>query len=130
MDQFQFQQLLARYRYPPNRGRLKGANLICRQANLSCGDQVTLYLKVDSQDQIQAAKFINQGCVISTAAASLLTEAIKGKSLKEVQQLRPQQVIAWLKIPLTPSRYKCATLALNALHAGINQFLAKRSSKS
>lgn len=123
MDRFQFQQLLARYRYPPNRGRLKKANLICRQANLSCGDRVTLYLKIDRHNRVQEAKFINQGCVISTAAASLLTEAIKGKTLAEIQKFRPEEIISWLKIPLTPGRHKCALLPFQALLAGINQFL-------
>ena len=78
--------ILDHTRRPRNFGRLAGANRCAEGFNPLCGDNVTLYLKlVDSV--IEDARFEGNGCAISTASASLMTEALKGKTLDEVQAL-------------------------------------------
>ena len=77
-------------RRPRNAGRLAQANHRAEGFNPLCGDRLTLYLRV-AGGVIEAASFEGAGCAISTASASLMTEALKGKT--------PEQAEAW-----TPSR--------------------------
>src|SRR5437879_3612359 len=78
--------ILDHTRRPRNFGRLAGANRCAEGFNPLCGDNVTVYLKlVDSV--IEDARFEGNGCAISTASASLMTEALKGKTLDEVVEM-------------------------------------------
>ena len=98
--------------------------------NPLCGDQLTVYLRIDN-DVIQDVSFVGHGCAISTASASLMTEAVKGKTVAEVEALfkdfhalltdtPPERDFGKLAV-LTgvrefPARVKCATLAWHTLH--------------
>ena len=101
--------------------------------NPLCGDKLSLYLKIQD-DHIKEASFVGCGCAISTASASLMTEAVKGHSLKEAQQLFKQfhelmtkdgepQDLGKLSVlsgvRAFPARVKCATLAWHTLEAAI-----------
>ncbi|MBT0962858.1 Fe-S cluster assembly sulfur transfer protein SufU [Denitromonas iodatirespirans] len=98
--------------------------------NPLCGDQLTVYLRV-KDDMIEDVSFVGHGCAISTASASLMTEAVKGKTVAEVEALfkdfhalltdiPPERDFGKLAV-LTgvrefPARVKCATLAWHTLH--------------
>ena len=98
--------------------------------NPLCGDQLTVYLRINN-DVIEDVSFVGHGCAISTASASLLTEAVKGKTVAEVEALfkdfhalltdtPPERDFGKLAV-LTgvrefPARVKCATLAWHTLH--------------
>ena len=98
--------------------------------NPLCGDQLTVYLRIDN-DVIEDVSFVGHGCAISTASASLMTEAVKGKTVAEVEALfrdfhalltdtPPERDFGKLAV-LTgvrefPARVKCATLAWHTLH--------------
>lgn len=73
-------------RHPRNFGKLADANRHADGHNPLCGDKLSLYLRIDG-DVISDARFEGVGCAISTASASLMTEAVKGKSLAEVEAL-------------------------------------------
>ena len=73
-------------RTPQNFGRLKGANRSAEGFNPLCGDRLTLYLKV-TDSVIEDVSFEGSGCAISTASASLMTEALKGKTEAQAQAL-------------------------------------------
>lgn len=69
--------------------------------------------------KVEAVRFSGKGCSISKASASMLTEAVEGKTLEEVKRLGREDVLELLGIELGPVRLKCALLALKTLKLGI-----------
>ena len=118
-------------RKPRNRRLMEPADRVAEGYNPLCGDQLTVYLQV-ADDVVTDASFQGHGCAISTASASLMTEAVKGRPVAEVEALcrdfhalltevPPQgrdfgklQVLAGVRE--FPARVKCATLAWHTLH--------------
>ena len=126
--------ILDHNRSPRNFGTLDGADRHAEGYNPLCGDQVALDLKLDG-DRIADIKFSGNGCAISKASASLMTTAVKGKTLAEAEALfsgfhglvtgtavpeDPKKTLGKLAIfagvAEFPVRVKCATLAWHALH--------------
>ncbi len=114
MDPYQ-EQILEHYKDPLNYGLLPHATYTRKEKNPTCGDQFTFSLHVDDAGVVDAVGFEGEGCAISTAAASLLSEELKGKSLPAVLELQPQVVLNLLGIELGPTRLKCALLPLQAV---------------
>lgn len=123
------------YRKPRNCHALDCANHKADGYNPLCGDQVTVYLQVED-GVIKDLSFSGSGCAISTASASLMTEAIKGKKIEEVEHLfkefhdmvtasedTPHEDLGKLEVLAGvrefPARVKCATLAWHTLHAAL-----------
>lgn len=123
-------------RQPRNFHVLEDANRSADGHNPLCGDQLTVYVKVDG-DEIQDVSFVGHGCAISTASASLMTEAVKGKPVAEATRLfdlmhqmltesHPEDADLGKLEVLSgvrefPARVKCATLAWHTLHNAITQ---------
>ena len=120
-------------RQPRNFGRPQGANRSAHGYNPLCGDKVTVYLRVED-GVIRDAAFEGSGCAISTASASLMTEALKGKTEAEAERLfegfhdmvTGSEAHAGLgKLEVLggvrefPMRVKCATLAWHTLSAAL-----------
>ncbi|MBI2439003.1 MAG: SUF system NifU family Fe-S cluster assembly protein [Candidatus Moranbacteria bacterium] len=103
--------ILDHYRNPRNRGELKHATHSAQANNPTCGDRLGMHILVKN-DTILDVKFSGSGCAISQASASLLTEAIKGKSVKEALALEPKNVFELLGVTLSPARLKCGLLSL------------------
>lgn len=129
--------ILDHNRSPRNHHAMPDATCEARGANPLCGDQLTVYLRI-VRGNIEVASFLGQGCAISQASASLMTEALKGKTEKEARQLfeafhqllteeniQPNQVLGKLLVfegvRAYPARVKCATLAWHALEAALNK---------
>ncbi len=105
--------ILDHYRSPRNHGVVKDPSAEITEHNPLCGD--TVHLSFNLQDsKIKDVKFVGQGCSISQASASILTEKIKGKSVSEVLALSEDAYVSELGIHLGPNREKCALLSLNA----------------
>lgn len=117
MDPYR-QNILDHYRHPRNFGQLSGATHRAAVSNPLCGDEVTVALKV-AHDRIAGVAFTGRGCAISTAATSLLTEAVKGKPLTAVGRLTSAAVLHLLGAPIGPARHKCALLGYEALRAAL-----------
>lgn len=126
--------ILDHNRNPRNFGALDGADRHAEGYNPLCGDQVKVDLKLEG-DRIADIKFTGNGCAISKASASLMTTAVKGKTLAEAETLfsgfhglvtgtavpeDPKKTLGKLAIfagvAEFPVRVKCATLAWHALH--------------
>lgn len=114
-------QILDHYKHPHNRGMLDPATHEARESNPLCGDEISLTLRVDGSDRIEDVRFEGEGCAISMASASLLTDAIKGKTLAEARALDCAAVLKELGVPLSSVREQCALLALRALQAALGQ---------
>jgi nitrogen fixation protein NifU and related proteins len=116
--------ILEHYKHPRNKGKLENA-LHREGINPSCGDEVNLFLDIQD-DRINDVKFMGEGCAISQASTSMMTQAIKGKTLKETLELSqtfkamihgetPTEALGDLVmlqgISKLHARVKCATLA-------------------
>ncbi len=112
------EELMDHYNNPRNFGRLADANAKYHDHNPVCGDEVEMQLKIEN-GMVAEAMFQGKGCAISQAAASMLTEEIRGKSLQQLKQTRNEDVLQMLKINPGPVRIKCALLALKALQKGL-----------
>jgi nitrogen fixation NifU-like protein len=112
------QNLMDHYRNPRNRGTISGANVVSAVHNPSCGDTIAIEGIVTDGVLVQLA-FTGSGCVISQAAASMLTEVAIGKTVAELKALDAQAMRDLVGIPLGPTRLRCALLALEALQEGL-----------
>jgi len=120
--QSQIEFILDHYENPRNHGKFEGADVVSDGGNPGCGDVVTIYLKVDEQGQVEKVQFEGQGCTISQAAASLVTEMVTGKPLDEVLELDYDAIIDELGREVVMSRPRCATLALGTVKAAASSY--------
>ena len=113
--------LLDHFRHPRNYGALAAPDISSENFNPLCGDRIRIQLKLNGS-VVQDARFKGDGCAISTAAASLLTELIIGADLKEVAAISDDRLISALESNIQPARIQCALLALEALRAGLKDY--------
>ncbi len=121
--------LLDHYENPRHRGRLDDATVTMKGGNPGCGDIVEAYLKIDGE-RITDVSFEGQGCTISQAAASILSEQIIGKTLDEVKNMDHTQFIEDLGREVVINRLKCATLALNTVKAAERKYREQQAGAS
>ena len=122
---------------PRNFRELDGADRRADGDNPLCGDRLTVFVKLDG-NTITEASFVGSGCAISKASASLMTDAVKGKSVPAARRLFEQfhEMVTDHSVPADsetlgklvvfegvrdyPARVKCASLAWHTLHAAID----------
>lgn len=109
------------YQNPKNYGTLKLPTVIHEEMNAFCGDKIRMELKIAS-DKIADVAFSGQGCVVSVASASFLTDHIKNKKLAEVQKMGKEEVSDLLGISLSPTRLKCAWLSWEVLQKALKKY--------
>jgi len=108
--------ILQHYRTPKNFGPLANPDRVGEESNPLCGDHITLRLKVDPATQkISEVRFQGDGCAISVASTSMLTEKVQGMTLEQAGHLSREDVLQQLGIPLSPVRVKCALTGFAAL---------------
>jgi nitrogen fixation NifU-like protein len=115
--------LLEHYENPRNSGPMEDADVVMPGGNPGCGDVVTLYVKLnEAGDHVERVTFEGQGCTISQAAASILTEMVAGKPLAEIDEMDFNAMIDELGREVVSNRPRCATLALGTLKAAIAKY--------
>lgn len=117
-DQLYREQLLDHYRHPRNYGKLSEYSAQADGHNPLCGDAVQVQLQL-SNGVVAKMHFTGQGCAISMAAASLLSEYVAGHPTVDVQQLGLPAIESLLNVKLPPARIKCGLLALEAVQAAL-----------
>ncbi|MDQ3997089.1 MAG: SUF system NifU family Fe-S cluster assembly protein [Gemmatimonadota bacterium] len=133
--------ILDHNRRPRNYGELAGADRTVAGRNPLCGDEMTLWVRVEN-DRIAEAKFVAQGCAVSKASASLMTTAVKGKTREEAGRLfeRVHKLVtgklsedertgmgplaALGGVSKFPIRVKCASLPWHALKKALDESAA------
>lgn len=118
------EKILDHYRNPRHFGEMEDADVSYHLDNPLCGDAVDIFIQVRN-NKIEKVQFNAEGCAISIAATSMLLEQIKGVKIKDVQALTQESVTKMLGIPLTPSRFKCALLGLQAVHLSLMKIIKK-----
>ena len=115
MDELYRDQILEHYKRPHNFGRLENADLEYEDTNPFCGDEQHVTIQLDGDDRVAAVAFDGKGCAISTAATSLLTDELIGKSREELLRLPKEYVLELLGIEISATRMKCAMLGLKVV---------------
>lgn len=129
--------ILDHHKRPRNRHKMAHPTNTAEGYNPLCGDRVTVYVKVD-QGKVADISFEGSGCAISTAAASLMTQYLKGKSVEEAEKTfedfhrmitssdedaeaveRLGKLAVLQGVREFPTRVKCATLAWHTLHSAL-----------
>ena len=109
-----YQELIMDHaRKPRNLGRINGAKKI-KATNPFCGDEAEIFLKIEN-DKIADIKYEIQGCILSRAALSILSEHIKGKSMQTIVRIKEGDVFKLIGGQPSPSRQKCVLFGFEAL---------------
>lgn len=135
LDDLYRRVIIDHYKNPRNRGKFEADAVTIDLNNPTCGDRISLQLKVDN-GVIADAKYTGEGCSISMSSASMMTDAVKGRTLEEAISLANrfsalmqgedaefeeyEDIEALSGVNKFPARIKCATLAWNALRQGID----------
>jgi nitrogen fixation NifU-like protein len=124
MSQDLYQEIiLEEFRNPQNFGKSEDADVVLHERNASCGDEITIYLKLDSSGKnVEKLMWEGQGCAISMAAASLVSAQLIGKSGDEIQQFKKENVEELLGLDeIAYGREKCLMLGLQAVQKAVVQ---------
>lgn len=135
LDDLYRRVIMDHYKSPRNKGKFEDGGVSIDLNNPTCGDRITLQMKVED-GVVKDARFVGEGCSISMSSASMMTDAIKGKTLDEALQMADnfsglmkgepvefeyEDIEALSGVNKFPARIKCATLAWNALRKGVEQ---------
>ena len=115
--------ILDYYRHPRNKGTLEHAQISAKDSNPLCGDIIEMQLEVDKNNSVRDVRFNGQGCAISQASASMLTELVKGKTIDDVRKISKEEILSLIGGQLSAVRLKCALLSLKVLKTGVYNYL-------
>lgn len=134
IDDLYHQEILEHYKDPHNFGEIDNPDITTGDTNASCGDSFTFYIKLapnsalsgsDPKRQrrsspgvggiIEEITFTGQGCAISTASSSMLTNHLKGKPISELSNLNQDFMQRLIGTEITPTRIKCLMLPAKAI---------------
>jgi nitrogen fixation NifU-like protein len=120
------EHIIDHFQHPRNRGRMEDADVQLGGGNPGCGDLITVYVKVGADDRIEAVTFEGDGCTISQAGGSIVTELVQGLTLDQVKELGITEITDEMGEDIVKSRVRCATLALGTVQAAVDQFRRDR----
>ena len=128
---------------PRNLGKCEGYSHEAKGYNPLCGDKLHVYLKLDNGKKVESLTFEGEGCAISLASASIMTESVKGKSFEEAKEImnsflnmikntseiqsnhldedEKTKLMSLSGVKQFPMRVKCATLSWHTLNSAINR---------
>ena len=115
MDELYRENILEHYKRPRNFGRPDEFDLEYEDTNPLCGDEQHVYIELGEDDRVSGVSFEGKGCAISTAATSMLTEELAGKTREELLRLPKDFVLDLLGIDISATRIKCALLGLKVV---------------
>jgi len=114
------EEILDHARHPLNQGKVARPTFEFHAANPVCGDTMDLQIRMAGKPaRVAEVAFRSDACTVSVAAASMLTEKIKGMTAAELAKVSEKDVISWFGGSLTTSRTECALLPLKALREAL-----------
>jgi nitrogen fixation NifU-like protein len=120
MDNLYRDFILEHYRNPHNKGLLEPHDLHFADSNPTCGDELSMTIVLsDGKTRIVDIAFEGQGCVVSQASASILTDELRGMTVDEAREIDPGAILEGLGVPITPARLKCALLSYKVLQGAV-----------
>jgi len=115
VDDLYRENILDHYKRPRNFGRPEAFDLEYEDTNPLCGDEQHVFIELDGEGRVSEVRFEGKGCAISTAATSMLTEELEGRSREELLRLDKDFVLDLLGIEISATRLKCALLGLKVV---------------
>ncbi len=115
MEELYREQILEHYKRPQNFGVIDDPDLEFEDTNPFCGDEQHVTIKLDDDGKVEEVMFDGSGCAISTAATSMLTDELAGKTRDELIMLPKEFVLDLLGIDISATRMKCALLGLKVV---------------
>ncbi len=115
------QNILDHYKHPHHQGVIAHADAHYHEVNDTCGDDIAVSLKMTGS-KIKEIKFVGEGCAISQAAISILSEELVGKTKAEVLTYEFKNLEKSLGIKISERRYKCALLGLWAIQHALEKY--------
>lgn len=114
--------LMDHYEYPRNNGSLDHPDVSLSGGNPGCADIITMHARFGKDGRLEAVNWEGEGCTISRAAASYVTEITQGKTAEEIEEMSFEDLIEQLGRELVMTRPTCATLALGTLKKGVHEY--------
>lgn len=123
--------ILDYYQNPRNKGTIVKPEISAMDYNPLCGDKITFQINLDPDGKVAEAKFDGEGCAISQASASMLTEMVVGKEINDLRNISRTEILKSLGNPaLGPVRIKCALLSLKVMKVGVYSHLGESAEGS
>ncbi len=114
------QQILDHYKNPRNYGDIEEPDISHTGENPSCGDTIEMQIKLDDANEtIEYVSFTGDGCAISMASTSMLSEQLQGMTLEELDEMETDDVTEMLGVDISPMRIKCAVLGRQVAQDGV-----------
>lgn len=116
------QKVLDHFMNPHNVGKMENPDAVATEGSPACGDQVTIYLKIDEESKkIDDISFLSYGCASNIATASIITDLAKGKTLEEAKKISWKDAMDALD-GLPPVKVHCSVLAADTLQTAISNY--------
>ncbi len=123
MNNYYTKETMERFLNPQHMGKMKDANGIGEVGNPKCGDQMTVYIKVEN-GKITNASFQTLGCAAAIATSDVVCEMVIGKNIKEASKITEKEMIGRLK-KLPAVKVHCSSLAIEGLKKAIDDYKEK-----
>src|SRR5690242_5717055 len=122
--------LMDLYENPRNKGPLEHADVSLTGGNPGCSDMISMQARFGKDGKIEEVHWDGEGCTISSAAASYVTQITQGMTAEEIEQLSFEDLIEQLGRELVMTRPTCATLALGTLKKGVYEYAMRKKANS
>lgn len=126
---FYSKEVIKHFNKPHNYGKIKGYDGLGKVGNMICGDEMWLYIKVGEdkkgEEIIKDVKFETFGCVAAIATSSVVTDLVKGKTIKEALKVKKEDIVKVLG-ELPPIKLHCSVLAIDALSEAVYDYFKKK----
>ena len=116
-DSLYREEIIEHYKRPRNFGPMENPDREFFDTNPLCGDDLRVMLRLDANNVVEEVRFEGSGCAISQAAASMISESVKGVTLDDLALLDRSSVLDLLGIDISATRMKCALLSLKVLRS-------------
>ena len=121
------QQILDHYKNPRNYGDIEDPTFSHVGENPMCGDTIEMNVVLDQDEEvIEHVAFTGDGCAISQASASMLSEELKGMEVEELEAMDRDDIIDMLGVDISPMRVKCAVLAEKVAQDGLEIYFGEK----
>jgi len=122
-------KVMEHFKKPHNFGEIKNPDGVGQVGNPVCGDVMKLYIKVEKnkkgEEIIKDIKFLTYGCVAAISTSSIITDLVKGKTIKEASRVTKDNIVESLG-GLPKIKYHCSILAVDALKEAIRDYNEKK----
>lgn len=123
------ENIIEHYKNPENHEAMDDATTEFRDKNPLCGDDIRFWLKIDEEGKVEKATFLGEGCAISQASASILTEELVGLTVDEIDKMGETEMRENLGVQLSPVRLKCALLSIKVVQGAVLKYRGDQVSK-